>query len=43
MSTRKKRAYSQKVASIAGQEISNKGYVSLGCLKTPNSHSHVLD
>jgi hypothetical protein len=28
MSTRKKRAYSQRVASIAGQEISNKGYVS---------------
>lgn len=28
MSINKKRAYSQKVASIAGQEISNKGYVS---------------
>lgn len=28
MSTRKKQAYSQKVASIAGKEISSKGYVS---------------
>jgi len=28
MNTCKKRNYSQKVASIAGQEISNKGYVS---------------
>lgn len=28
MRTRKKRTYSQKVASIAGQEISSKGYVS---------------